>query len=180
MVLEVSHPALAPYLPEAHQEVLAAAIRERAPDLVLLENTTAGYDLAAGAATATGLPFVGYCVALTVEDGEARSTSGIYGGQLEATARTSLPAVFGINTVALHDEPQTAGRGERVQLAPPAELETLRTTFIEPVVPADEGVDLSKAERIVCVGRGIGGAENIDIPRSWPPPSGPSWGRRGR
>jgi electron transfer flavoprotein alpha subunit len=163
VVLEVSHPALAPYLPEAHQEVLAAAIRERSPDLVLLENTTAGYDLAAGAATATGLPFVGYCVALTVEDGEARSTSGIYGGQLEATVRTSLPAVFGINTVALHEGPQAAGRGERVQLAPPAELETLRTTFVEPVVPADEGVDLTKAERIVCVGRGIGGAENIDI-----------------
>ena len=46
VVLEVSHPALSPYLPEAHQAVLAAAIQARAPDLVLVENTTAGYDLA--------------------------------------------------------------------------------------------------------------------------------------
>jgi electron transfer flavoprotein alpha subunit len=163
LVLEVTHPALSPYLPEAHQAVLAAAIAERAPELVLLENTTAGLDLGAAAAAASGLPFVGYCAAVTIEDGEAESISGIYGGQLEATARTPLPAVFAINTTALHDEPQAAGRGERVQLTPPSELEDLRTAFVEAVVPADEGVDLTKAERIVCVGRGIGGADDIPI-----------------
>ena len=42
VVIEMTHPALSPYLPEAHQAVLAAAIRTRTPDLVLLENTTAG------------------------------------------------------------------------------------------------------------------------------------------
>jgi electron transfer flavoprotein alpha subunit len=163
VVLEVSHPALSPYLPEAHQAVLAAAIRERTPDLVLLENTTAGYDLAAAAAAAMGLPFVGYCVGLALQDSEAQTTSALYGGQLEATARTSLPAVFAINTTALHEEPQAAGRGERVQLSPPPELENLRTAFVEPVVPPDEGVDLTKAELIVCVGRGIGSAENVPV-----------------
>jgi len=71
--------------------------------------------------------------------------------------------VFAVNTVALHEEPQGAGRAERVQLDPPAELENLKTTFVEPVVPPDEGVDLEKADRIVCVGRGIGGADNIPI-----------------
>jgi electron transfer flavoprotein alpha subunit len=163
VVLEVSHPALSPYLPEAHQAVLAAAIRERTPDLVLLENTTAGYDLAAGAAAASDLPFVGHCVELALQDGEAESVSGIYAGQLQATARTSLPAVFAINTVALHEEPQAAGRGERVQLPPPVELESLRTAFVEAVVPPDEGVDLTKADLIVGVGRGIGSAENVSI-----------------
>ena len=105
VVLEVSHPALSPYLPEAHQAVLAAAIAARAPDLVLVENTTHGYDVAAAAAAAAGLPFVGYCVGLSLEGGEAQSVSGIYGGQLQATARTPLPAVFAVNSAALHDEP---------------------------------------------------------------------------
>jgi electron transfer flavoprotein alpha subunit len=163
VVLEVSHPALSPYLPEAHQAVLAAAIKARTPDLVLLENATAGYDLAAAVAAAAGLPFVGYCVGLSLEGGEAQSISGIYGGQLQATVRTSLPAVFAINSATLHEEPRDVGRSERIQLPPPAELESLRTTFVEPVVPPDEGVDLTQADRIVCVGRGIGGAENIPI-----------------
>jgi electron transfer flavoprotein alpha subunit len=163
VVLEASHPALSPYLPEAHGAVLAAAIRERSPDLVVLENTTAGYDLAAAAAAATGLPFVGYCVGLSLAGGELEATSGIYAGQLEATTRTPLPAVVSVNTAALHEEPATAGRGERAQLAPPPELDSLKTAFVEPVVPPDEGVDLEKADRIVCVGRGIGGAENVPV-----------------
>lgn len=163
VVLEVSHPALAPYLPEAHQAVLTAAIRARSPDLVVLENTTAGYDLAAASAASSSLPFVGYCVELSVEDGQAQSTSAVYGGQLHATVRTALPAVFAVNSAALHDEPGAAGRGERIQLPPPPELDRLRTTFVEPVAPPEGGVDLTKADRIVCVGRGIGGAENIPI-----------------
>ena len=163
VVLEVVHPALSPYVPEAHQAVLAAAIKARGPDLVLLENTAHGYDLAAAAAAAAGLPFVGYCVGLTLESGEAQAISAIYGGQLHATVRGSLPAVVAINSVALNEEPRAVGRGERIQLPPPAELDSLRTTFVELVAPSEEGVDLTKADRIVCVGRGIGGAENIAI-----------------
>jgi electron transfer flavoprotein alpha subunit len=162
-VLEVSHPALSPYVPEAHQAVLAAAIAERTPDLVLVENTTAGYDVAAAAAAAAGLPFVGYCTGLSLEGGEAQSISGIYGGQLEATVRTPLPAVFAINSAALRDESRDSGRGERAQLQPPPELDGLRTTFVESVAQPDEGVDLTTADLIVCVGRGIGGAESIEI-----------------
>ena len=29
--------------------------------------------------------------------------------------------------------------------------------------PPDEGVDLTKADKILCVGRGIGGAENVPV-----------------
>jgi electron transfer flavoprotein alpha subunit len=163
VIVEVTHPALASYLPEAHQAVLSAVIADRSPDMVLVENTTAGYDLGAAAAAAADVPFVGFCLGLSLAGEQAESTSGIYGGQLLATARTSLPAVFAINSTALHEEPSGAGRGERVTLAPPAALDSLRTTFIEEV--ADEGgdVDLESAELIVCVGRGIGGAENIEI-----------------
>jgi electron transfer flavoprotein alpha subunit len=163
VVLEVSHPALSPYLPEAHQAVLVAAIAARAPDVVLVENTTHGYDLAAAAAAAARLPFVGYCVGLSLEGGQAESVSEIYGGQLQATARTSLPAVFAINSAALHEEASAAGRGERVALPPPSALDSVKTTFVELVEPTDEGVDLAAAELIVCVGRGIGGADNIAV-----------------
>lgn len=162
VVLEASHPALDPYLPEAHLAVLSAAIRERSPDIVLVENTTAGYDLGAAAAAAADLPFVGYCVGASVSGAEAETTCGIYGGQLQATVRTPLPAVLAVNSVALTEEPGP-GRGERATLAPP-ELDNLRTTFIEPVAaPAEAGVNLEAADLIVCVGRGIGGAENIEV-----------------
>ena len=163
VVLDVSHPSLSPYLPEAHQAVVLAAIRERTPDLVVFENTTYGLDLAAASAAAAGMPFLGYCNELSIEGAEAHSVSGVYGGQFLASTQTALPAVATINSTVLHDEAAAAGRGERAALSAPAELDSLKTTFIEAVTPPDEGVDLTKAERIVCVGRGIGGADNIPV-----------------
>jgi electron transfer flavoprotein alpha subunit len=163
VVLEASHPSLDPYLPEAHLAVLKAAINERSPDLVILENTTSGYDLAAAASAATNLPLVGYGLECSLQNGGAQVTCGLFGGQLHGTVTTPLPAIVAVNSTALHDDAQPAASTERASLSPPAELDQLHTTFVETVEPPDEGVDLTKAERIVCVGRGIGGSENIGI-----------------
>jgi electron transfer flavoprotein alpha subunit len=164
VVLEATHPSLDPYLPEAHLAVLSAAIRERSPSIVLVENTTAGYDLGAAAAAAAGMPFVGFCLGASRVDDGVESTSGVYGGQLQATVRTPLPAVLAVNSIALTEEPASAGRGEHVALAPPPELDSLRTTFIEAVEPAaEENVNLESADLIVCIGRGIGGADNVEV-----------------
>jgi electron transfer flavoprotein alpha subunit len=163
VVLEITHPALAHYTPEAHRAVLVAAVREREPDLVICVNTTAGFDLAPAVAAVTGRPFVGYCVGLTVSDGEVEAASSVYGGALVATTRTPLPAVVEVSAGALHPEPATAGRGDRATLDPPAELDHLATTFVEAVAPPDDGIDLTKAEVIVCVGRGIGDADSVVV-----------------
>ena len=163
LVLEVSHPALKRYTPEGHRAALAEAIREREPAVTLCVNTTAGFDLAPAVAAASGRPFVGYCVDLRLDDGEAEAVSAVYGGALLATSRTSLPVVVEVNAGALRPEPARAGRGERATLAPPSELDGLHTTFVEDVVPPDEGVDLTKAEVIVCVGRGIGDADSVPV-----------------
>jgi electron transfer flavoprotein alpha subunit len=163
VVLSAQHPALSPYLPEAHQAVLSAAIAARAPDAVVLENTTSGWDLGAASAVAAGLPFVGYCETVSIAGATAQTTSGVYGGQLVASAETALPAVFSVTSIALHDVPAPAGRGELEALPAPAALGSLKTRFVEAITPSDEGVDLTKAELIVCVGRGIGGADNIPV-----------------
>jgi electron transfer flavoprotein alpha subunit len=163
VVLSAQHPALSPYLPEAHQAVLAAAIAARTPDAVVLENTTSGWDLGAASALTAGLPFVGSCEEVSISGRTAQTTSGVYAGQLVASTETPLPAVFGVTSTALHDEATPPGRGEPQTLAAPAALDRLGTTFVEAIIPSDEGVDLTKAELIVCVGRGIGGADNIPI-----------------
>ena len=119
-MLEVSHPSLSPYLPEAHLAALEAAIAAREPDLVLLENTTAGYDLAAAVAARSARPFVGYCLELSLEAGEAQAVCGVYGGQLHATVRTPLPAVVAVNSTALTEEPVATAGSERVVLPAPA------------------------------------------------------------
>jgi electron transfer flavoprotein alpha subunit len=161
---EVRHPALWPYVPEAHEAALGAAVRARAPDIVLVENTTVGLDLAGAVAMASDMPFVSYCVELSVRSEDAHSKSEIYGGLLLAEVHTRLPAVFAMNSGALPDEPTAhPGRGEWAAIAPPAQLDSLRMTFVEPIEAADPGIDITKADRLVCVGRGVGSAKDMAV-----------------
>ncbi|HEX9100268.1 MAG TPA: electron transfer flavoprotein subunit alpha/FixB family protein [Candidatus Dormibacteraeota bacterium] len=163
-LIQVQHPLLTPYVPEAHVAVLADAVRTRNPQVVLVGNTSVGIDLAAGTAAATGRPLVSYCLGLEVEGGAVVARSQLYGGKIVATTKTEAPAVF---AVVAGSFPEAAGRsggkGQRVDVDPPAALSALRMRFVSSAAPGGEGVDITKAERLVSVGRGIGGPENIEL-----------------
>ncbi len=164
VVVSVQSPALAAYTPEAHQAVLVEAIRSREPQAVLVGYTSAGLDLAAGSATATDRPVVGYCVGLAVDQGELVADSQLYGGKLVATTRTRPPAVFSVVSGSFPEAAgRSGGRGERVVMDPPAALNHLRTRLVGTSSGGDGAIDITKAERIVSVGRGIGGPDNIEV-----------------
>lgn len=164
LVLRVAHPALTHYVPEAHGEAVLAAIEACTPELVVFENTTVGIDLAAATAARTGFAFVGYCVELRVEEQSVSALSELYGGRLLATVHSSLPAVVTVNSTALPEQAAAPGRGEKHTLPPPAALEGLRSAFVHATgLDADSDCDITKAERLVCVGRGIGSASNVSV-----------------
>jgi electron transfer flavoprotein alpha subunit len=163
-VVRVDHPSLSPYVPEAHLAVLAEAIRTRNPQVVLVGNTSVGIDLAAGAAAATGRPLVSYCLSLEADGGAVLGRSQLYGGKILATTRTEGPAVFAVVGGSFPEAAgKTAGKGEQETMEAPISLSSLRTRFVGASEPAGEGVDITKAERLVSVGRGIGGPENIEL-----------------
>ncbi|GAC1638938.1 MAG: electron transfer flavoprotein subunit alpha/FixB family protein [Candidatus Dormibacteraceae bacterium] len=163
-VIEVEHPALSPFVPEAHVAAFVEAIRTRNPQVVLVGNTSVGIDLAAGAAAATGRPLVSYCLGLEADGGSVVARSQLYGGKIVATTRTEAPAVFAVVGGSFAEASgRSGGKGARVTMAPPAALSSLRTRFLAASGPAGEGVDITKAERLVSVGRGIGGPDNIEL-----------------
>lgn len=163
-VVTVDHAALTPYVPEAHLAVLNETIRHRKPQVVLVGNTSVGIDLAAGAAAAAGLPVVSYCLGLEVEGGAVIARSQLYGGKVVATTRTEGPAIFAV-VAGSFAEPagHAGGKGGRAAVDAPAALSSLRTHFVSASAPGGEGVDITKAERLVSVGRGIGGPENLEL-----------------
>ena len=166
VVLEVTHPALSPYLPEAHQAVLArrdrgALARRRAgrEHHGRLRRRRRRGGRAREPALRRLLPRTSRSRAAT-----RSRPARIYGGQLRGHGADAAAG-------RVRDQLGGAARGAA---APPAPRERassprrpsstrLRTTFIETVEPADEGVDLASADMIVCVGRGIGGAENVEL-----------------
>lgn len=163
-IVRADHPALSPYVPEAHIALLAEAIRARNPQAVLVGNTSVGIDLAAGAAAATGRPLVSYCLGLEADGAAVVAHSQLYGGKVVAATRTEVPAVFAVVAGSFPEAAgKTGGRGAVETMEAPASLASLRTRFVGASSPSGGGVDITKADKLVSVGRGIGGPENLEL-----------------
>lgn len=161
-ILHVTPEALASYTPEAHSLAFCHAAALARPDIVLTGYTTAGLDLGPSLAAATNWPLVSYCTRLNAAEGLIEAESQIYGGKLTAATRTPLPAIVSI-VPGRFDE--SAGREtgspsvETITDLP--SLDAIDTHFVSESRPDPDAVDLAQADRIVSVGRGIGGADAI-------------------
>jgi electron transfer flavoprotein alpha subunit len=162
VVIGVAADELAQYLPLPYQQCLNAAIAAKQPDLVLISYSTAGVDLAAGAAVANDREIVCYVSDLSVDGDVVAVTSQIYGGKLLANTNMPLPGIAVVMPGAIKAD---GGDG-----AAPA-IEALdvdlgaasQVRLVETLVPETGGVDLTKAERIVCVGRALGNADKLPM-----------------
>lgn len=162
-VLHVADAALDDHSPDAYEAALCAALRDRAPRLVVVPNTTFGMDLAAGLAAHLGLPLAAYCVALRRDGDAVVATSQIYGGKILVDV-----AFDGGGVVSLIPGSVDAAEGRR-EGSPPVETVTgvapaaprVRVTGFRSAEAAD--VDITREPVLVSVGRGIGGPENIPL-----------------
>jgi electron transfer flavoprotein alpha subunit len=165
VVVSVDHPALAEYLPEAYEEALLAVTAARAPRLLLMSNATAGLDLGAALSVRWQAPLAAYVTDLAVVGDEVIASAQILGGKIFAEA--ALPGERGIVTVIGGAFPSAAGqadgRPDVVDFAPPAGLDLPRMTLQEVVEPLGGDVDITAADMLVSVGRGIESSDNVEL-----------------
>ncbi len=161
-VIYVDDPALAQFNPEAYSRVLAALIKDRAPQMVMMGNTSVGMDLAAGLSVTTGLPLIAYVNGLAADGGALVATSQIYGGKIQAEAVADGSCLVSCLAGAF---PADAGRGAAPveQIASPVPLGDLKVKFVKMIEPAGGDVDITQQPILVSIGRGIGGQENIEL-----------------
>ena len=153
----------------AASDVVIAAILEASrgfgPDLILVPNSIGGIDVAGAVAIRSGRPLVAYCNRIAFEGGSLVARSEMFGGRAEAEVLCPLPAVAIASLTppdAAPPEPGSAAEIVEIELpagAPPR----IAVEALEP--GAQTGVDITAAERIVCVGRGIGEHENVALAR---------------
>ena len=99
---------------------------------------------------------------------ECAATAQVYGGKL--LAEVALSGERGICTVVAGSfaAPDGTGAGAGAggpaveAVPPPAGLDDLRTSFLTLVEPEGGDVDITAAELLVSVGRGIGSQDNLD------------------
>jgi electron transfer flavoprotein alpha subunit len=160
-VLTVDHPALSDYSPEAWEKALLAMCTERQPRLVLIANSTIGMDLGAGLSAGWDAPLVAYTVGLEADGAEVVATAQVYGGKL--LAEVALTGDRGICTVVAGSFPAAGAGSPAVEaFPPPAGLDDLRTSFLAMIEPEAGDVDITAADILVSVGRGIGSQDNLE------------------
>jgi len=141
--------------------VLAWLIEEERAALLLIPGSPVGVDLATTTAAHSDLPLVTSCQAVSWSDGELVTRSRIYGGRAEAIATTPVPAILCVNAGAF-------GSSEALQLPQLGQRSfeliddgRIRVEGLEET--ADNEIDITRYERLLCVGRGVAGEDNIRL-----------------
>ncbi len=164
-VLVVEDKRLENFNAELYQKVLASLLTEKKPTLTLIGHTACGMDLAPSLAAELNLPLATDCIGFEFENGRLLAIRERYMGKLQSRVSfkgseqymaTVRQAAFPIREL----EPLS---GQIVSVESPLTEEARRKKFIEYVEAAVGEVDITQAEIIVAVGRGIKEKENLAI-----------------
>ncbi|HLE92681.1 MAG TPA: electron transfer flavoprotein subunit alpha/FixB family protein [Anaerolineales bacterium] len=161
--LYVDDSKLAQFNPEAYGRVIEALVKDKSPRLVMFGWTATGMDIAAWLSARTGKPCVAYARDLCIENGSLVVNSQLYGGKM--IAEVAPEGDMAIVAILAGSFPAEVGQGSTAatQIASPVSLDRLKTKFVEAIKPAGGDVDITAQDKLVSIGRGIGGKENIEL-----------------
>ncbi len=161
--IHVDDAALSQFNPEAYGKVIEALVKEKSPRLVMFGWTATGMDIAAWLSARLDKPCVAYARDVCIEDNALVVNSQVYGGKM--IAEVAPEGDMAIVACLAGSFPAEAGQGSTVAttMASPVALDGLKTKFVEAIKPAGGDVDITAQTKLVSVGRGIGGKENIEL-----------------
>ncbi|ACU53909.1 Electron transfer flavoprotein alpha subunit [Acidimicrobium ferrooxidans DSM 10331] len=159
----VDDPALANYAASAVEAALAAVVEAASPKVVLMSTGTVGLDLAASLAARLGAPMASYAVDVATEGDTVVATSQLYGGKLLAeVALEGSPAVVSVIPGSFAADAGRVGGAPRIEtIAVSLDGAGARGEGVRE--PEASGVDITAADLLVSVGRGIGSKENLEL-----------------
>ena len=161
--IHVDDATLSNFNPEAYGKVIEALVREKSPKVIMFGWTVTGMDVAAWLSAKTGAPLAAYAKDVRVEGGALVVSSQVYGGKL--MAEVAPEGDMAIVACLAGSFPVEAGQGSTAAtpMASPVDAGSLKVKFVEAIKPAAGDVDITSQTKLVSVGRGIGGKENIEL-----------------
>ena len=166
-VHDVESPALNPYTPDAFSAALKQFLTSRPPKLVLMPHTYQVRDFIPKLATVMGRSVISDCIGFHKDGEKLLFTRQMFQGKFAADVSFNCDAPWFVTFQ------NGAFRGDKVEAgASAAAVETIkvdipagtvRTKPQEVFKEAKQAVDLTQAEIIVSVGRGIKEQKNIEL-----------------
>jgi electron transfer flavoprotein alpha subunit len=150
------------YSTEPYLIALEKVVRQTAPEIILLGQTTAGRDLAPWLAFHLNTGATMDCLALEIDAASRRllMTRPVYGGNAQAVqvCETS-PQIATVRAKAMAPlDIDSSRQGQIIKVAAGIDPAALKTKVIERYLEGAGGVKLEDARVVVSGGRGMGGA----------------------
>ena len=166
-VITVEHEQLGLYTPDAFVHVAAALVAQQSPQFVVLAHTYQTRDFAPTLAARLDRALVTDVIALREANGQPAFARPMFQGKLVADVTLDGPAphLVSVQIGAFRADAVQKGSAAApiASAAIAVEASVVRQKAEAPFQEAKQAVDLSQAERIVAVGRGIKSQENIAV-----------------
>jgi electron transfer flavoprotein alpha subunit len=163
-VIYANNSKLADYTPDGYTDAVERVVRQVDPYLVVMPHTYLVRDFAPKLAARFGKSLISDCVRAQVIGGAITFTRRIFLGKMDADVISDgeSPVFATFQSGAYRADQAVKGTGAPVE-SQEVEVGDIRMSPEPPFQEVKQAVDLSKAEIIVAIGRGIKSKENIAL-----------------
>lgn len=163
-VVYANNAKLGEYTPDGYTDAMERVIRQLDPQLVVMPHTYLVRDYAPKLAARFGKSLISDCIRMKVAVASITFTRRIFLGKLDADVVSDgqAPVFATFQSGAYRSDQAVKGSGAPVETIE-VEVGEIRMTPEAPFQEVKQAVDLSKAEIIVAIGRGIKSKENIAL-----------------
>jgi electron transfer flavoprotein alpha subunit len=163
-VVYANNAKLAKYTPDAYTDGMERVVRQLDPQFVILPHTYLVRDFAPKLAARFGKSLISDCLRARVEGGAVTFTRRIFLGKIDAdvVAEGESPIFATFQSGAYRSDQAAKGSGAQVETLE-VEIGEVRMKPETPFQEVKQAVDLTKADVIVAIGRGIKSKENIAL-----------------
>lgn len=163
-VIYVDHAKLAEYTPDAYASAMEHVVRAVDPQYVVMSHTYLVRDFAPKLAARFGKGMISDCIRMNVDGGKVTFTRRIFLGKLDADVVADSEAPLFVTFQSGSFRPDQAVKGSGAVVEDMAvDVGEVRMKPEAPFQESKQAVDLTKADIIVAVGRGIKNKDNIAL-----------------
>ena len=163
-VIKATNPKLAQYTPDGYTDAMERVVKQLDPQFVVMPHTYLVRDFAPKLAARFGKSLISDCIRAQVSGESITFTRRVFLGKLDADVISdgAAPVFATFQSGAYRPDQATKGSGAAVEDMP-VEVGEIRMTPEAPFQEVKQAVDLTKADIIVAVGRGIKSKDNLAL-----------------
>lgn len=164
-VVSAENAKLADYTPDAYTQAFEQVVRARDPQYVIFPHTYQVRDFAPKLAARFGKGLISDCIRMKAEGQQVTFTRRIFLGKMDADviAKGEPPVFATFQSGAYRADQAKKGDGAAAVESVQVEVSEVRMRPEAPFQEVKQAVDLTKADVIVAIGRGIKSQENIAL-----------------